>query len=292
MGIDIKTIQHLLELKNLGYFKNSSSVCEIGSQELHIKKNDLKELFEYASLPVNLIDKYPNMDIWPGQPRCSSKHLYKTLGFDKYQSIDINSEHGAIKHDLNIPFEDKSKFNKFDLVTDFGSCEHVFNVAECYKTIHKLTKPGGYIIINQEVVKGNGYFAFDKGILHGMAAANNYKIICTYYVITPGTKTKDGSLHTYLIPMAESLFNSIDFAKIRSVGVYALFQKQDDSDYKFPYQGSLMNEKYNHAGFNRIYFKDPLSYAYIPSANLITEEINFKILIKEFFRRLLNRIKF
>ena len=125
-----------------------------------------------------------------------------------------------------------------------------------------------------------------------MAAANNYKIICTYYVITPGTKTKDGSLHTYLIPMAESLFNSIDFAKIRSVGVYALFQKQDDSDYKFPYQGSLMNEKYNHAGFNRIYFKDPLSYAYIPSANLITEEINFKILIKEFFRRLLNRIKF
>ena len=38
MGIDIKTIQHLLELKNLGYFKNSSSVCDIGSQELHIKK--------------------------------------------------------------------------------------------------------------------------------------------------------------------------------------------------------------------------------------------------------------
>ena len=53
-----------------------------------------------------------------------------------------------------------------------------------------------------------------------------------------------------------------------------------------------MSEKYNHAGFNRIYFKDPLSYGYLPSATLSTEEISYKLLIKEFFRRLLNKIKF
>ena len=47
-------------------------------------------------------------------------------------------------------------FNKFDIVTDQGSCEHVFDIAECYRTMHNLAKPGGYIIIAQATWKGNG----------------------------------------------------------------------------------------------------------------------------------------
>ena len=52
-----------------------------------------------------------------------------------------------------------------------------------------------------------------------------------------------------------------------------------------------MKEKYNCVGFNRIYFKDPMSYSYIPAVNLITEETPFKVLIKEFFRRLIKKLK-
>ena len=43
MGLSLANIQNILELKNLGYFKNSNSVIEIGSQELHINMLDLKE---------------------------------------------------------------------------------------------------------------------------------------------------------------------------------------------------------------------------------------------------------
>lgn len=38
MGLGPATVQVTLELHNLGYFKKSSSVIEIGSQELHLKK--------------------------------------------------------------------------------------------------------------------------------------------------------------------------------------------------------------------------------------------------------------
>ena len=38
MGIGIAAAQILLELKNLGKFKDLKSVAEIGSQEIHLKK--------------------------------------------------------------------------------------------------------------------------------------------------------------------------------------------------------------------------------------------------------------
>ena len=57
----------------------------------------------------------------------------------KTKSIDLNGLYDSIKHDLNHSFTDEQYLNKFDLVTDFGSCEHVFNIAEAYKTMHKLT---------------------------------------------------------------------------------------------------------------------------------------------------------
>ena len=42
------------------------------------------------------------------------------LGIKEYTSIDINGEYNSIPYDLNEPFNDKSKFNKYDIVTDYG----------------------------------------------------------------------------------------------------------------------------------------------------------------------------
>ena len=291
MGLVLTSVQNLLELRDLGFFKNSNSVCEMGSQELMLKKNDLKSLFECAGIKTDLVDQYPDIDNWPNHPRCSSKNLFKTLGLNEYQSIDINSEHGAIGHDLNNPFEDVSMFNKFDLVTDFGTCSHIFNIPECYKTMHKLVKTGGLIIVQQQIMKGSGYFFLDTPILHAMAAANNYKIISTNYIVRTGTKTAEGSDHYYFIPMALPLLDVINYGKITGIDVHAVFQKQNDNDYKFPYTGSIMKDNFSSKGFGRMYTQDPLSSHYIPSSKLNIEEVSFKKIITEFFKRSKNRIK-
>tara|TARA_B100001996_G_scaffold382681_1_gene375219 strand:+ start:1757 stop:2641 length:885 start_codon:yes stop_codon:yes gene_type:complete len=291
MGVSIAAIQNTLELYNLGYLKKTKSIIEIGSQELIVKKNDLKEFFDYAGLESGLVDAYPNINNFPNKPRCSSKHFYKSLGINEYESIDINGEHGAIVYDLNKPFNDKTKFNKFDIVTDHGSSEHVFNTPEVFKTMHNLVKPGGLIIVSQQVLKGNGYFLFDRAFFEGIAAANKYKIIFASYMLAPGTQTKNGSNHQFHLPLSEHIFNSINFAKIENLNIYFVLQKQHDEEFKIPYQDNLMKETYNCVGFNRIYFKDPMSYSYIPAAKLTTEETPFKTLIKEFFRRLIKKIK-
>jgi len=286
MGIGITSAQNLLELNELGLLKDFKSVIEIGSQEIHIQKNDFKELIEIAGLDVNLVENIPNIKNWPFSPRASSKYLYEILGIKNYKSIDISGEHGAIVHDLNKPFNDTSMFNKFDIATDFGSCEHVFNVSECYKTLHKLLKPGGYLIIDQAILKGNGYFKFDEVFFEGIAAANNYKIIFSSYVITTGEKTKNGSYYQFHIPRNHKLLDVLDYSKLGNIdksdgiGIFAVMQKITDEEFKTPYQGTIYNDIYNIAGFNRLFMREPLSYTFIPSAKITVEEASFVQIIK------------
>ena len=131
-----------------------------------------------------------------------------------------------------------------------------------------------------------------------MAAANNYKIIFTSSVISTGTKTKSGSEDQFHIPLTKPLFRSLDLTKIPLVGSYGVFQKQDDEEIKFAYQGmraherKYMNKVYNYKGFNRMYFKDPMGYSYIPSATITktVDDTSFKILVQQFFKRLLKKI--
>jgi hypothetical protein len=281
MGLGLAAVQNTLELHNLGHLKNSKSVLEIGSQELHLKKEDLKQLFDNAGIKSDLVDEYPNLNNWPEKPRCSSKFFYESLGIKEYQCMDMNGDYGAIVHDLNKPFEDRSKFNKFDIVTDHGSCEHVFNIAECYRTMHNLTKLGGYIIVAQAIWKGNGYFKFDESFFEGIAAANNYKIIFNSYEISPGEKTKNGSHLQFHIPRNRELFNVLDFSKLEGLGIYGVLQKTKEDEFKIPYQGKFMKEVYNiSGGFNRFYSKEPMGYTYVPSSTLEVEAAPFRFLIK------------
>ena len=236
MGLGLAAVTNYLELHSLGYFKNSKSICEIGSQELHLKKEDLKQLFDNAGLKSDLVDDYPNINNWPERPRCSAKYFYESLGIKEYQCMDINGDYGAIAHDLNKPFEDKSKFNKFDIVTDHGASEHVFNIAECYKTMHNLTKPGGYIIVAQHILKraNHSYFLFEESFIDGIAAANRYKVIYNSYILNVDAKTKNGSDCEFHIPRNKTLFNALDFTKSPHLMIYGVLQKTKEDEFKTP----------------------------------------------------------
>ena len=94
--------------------------------------------------------------------------------------------------------------------------------------MHNLTKPGGYIFINQMVLNGHGYFLFDSPFIEGVAMANNYKIIFNCYTIYTGTETENGIGQEFNIPMSKALFNVINFGKVESVSVYAVLQKQNE----------------------------------------------------------------
>lgn len=260
----------------------------MGSQELHLKAADFEEMVKMAGVVNYEKGNFPDFDNWPKQPRCPSKSLYSMLGINEYCSLDLNEELGSISHDYNLPFEDTSMYSQFDIVTDHGACEHAFNIAESYRTMHRLCSTGGLIIIAQQLWRGNGYYLFDKPFFEGIAAANNYKIVFSSYIVGTCTKTKSGSDYEFHIPMNRDLLLTLDLNRVSGIGVYAVLQKKTEADFQFPYQGHYLSEKQGHIGFNRFFYKDPPGYSYIPVADY--SEFSGKVLAKELFKRFKNKI--
>ncbi len=287
MGLGIAAVQNTLELSKLGLLEGINKIVEMGSQELHLTALDLEEMIKMAGLNNFQKNKFPDIDNWPNSPRCSAKSFYQFLGIKEYVSIDMNKEHGSISLDFNLPLEDTSLYSQFDLVTDHGACEHAFNIAETYRTMHRLCKPKGLIVIAQSLWGGNGYFLYDESFFDGIAAANNYKIIFNSYVITTKSKTPNGSDNQFHIPLNRDLLKTIDLSNA-NIGVYVVLQKQDKSDFKFPYQGQYLAKKQGHFGFNRIYHQNPLSSSFLPEAKITA--LSGRELLKELFRRIKSRI--
>lgn len=286
MGLGIGILQLKLELYNLGYFKNFKKVVEMGSQELHLKKNDFKEMIKMANINNYDEKNFKNLDNWPDHPRCSSKSLYKMLGFEDYYSLDLNEEQGSIAHDYNLEFKDTKHYSKYDLVTDYGSTTGAFNIAEAYKTIHNLCKKNGLIIVVQPLWKGTGFYLFDETFLNNLAASNNYNIINSYYLITLKSYTEHGSQNQFAIPMNSNLLDVLDLNKIVSISIYGVLEKTNNEEFKFLYQNGYLIEKSGAAGFNRIYYKDPPSYSYIPEFDKDFKNISGKVLLKKIIKRI------
>jgi hypothetical protein len=97
------------------------------------------------------------------------------LGCGRYVSIDGNGK-ATLTVDLNLPL---SPFGQFDLVTDFGTGEHIFDQAQVWRTIHALTKPGGYIAVDRPSYgyQTHCYYVTNLCLYHDIAKANGYQVL-------------------------------------------------------------------------------------------------------------------
>lgn len=127
MGITSFSIE-LIE-RNKGAAK---SVIELGAQNL----------YNQPILPAPYADEY-----------------YTSLGIE-YSCIDISKENGCIEIDLSKTFQ--NTIGQFDLVTDFGTSEHIGNNGlhdseafyNCWKTKHDILKSSA-VMINENPKTGN-----------------------------------------------------------------------------------------------------------------------------------------
>lgn len=108
----------------------------------------LKEIERLEQKVFNVI-AFKNMKIcelgnqihWTGIP---AKQLYEAKGYN-HTSIDINGKDGALKIDLCKPIP-KNMHTKFDLVTNYGTSEHILNQLMLFKNLVNLCKHHGYLL--------------------------------------------------------------------------------------------------------------------------------------------------
>jgi hypothetical protein len=81
----------------------------------------------------------------------------------RYAAIDVSDTPGNIPLDLNFDSVPRRMRHRFQLVTNFGTTEHVANQLNGFRIIHDLTTLGGVML---HALPGEG------GLNHGMF---NYK---------------------------------------------------------------------------------------------------------------------
>ena len=259
MGIGSGSLRFICELSSRGIFSDVQSVCEAGSQELHLAYKRFNEIVQSHGILDYSRDAFSDLIHWPTEPWLSSRALYSILGIKNYTCIDLNGAHGSIVHDLNCPFEDRSRWELFDLVTDFGNNEHCFNVMEAYRTLHRILKPGGYMIIGQaRYAETNGYYLMDESFYEGLAAANGYKIVQICYIVSPV-----GQEEQLLLPFNRNIMEVVDLNK-NQIMITTCFQKTKSADFVIPYQGNFLSERTGNAGYIASAEREPIVRSYLP----------------------------
>jgi hypothetical protein len=193
LGIGSDIFELLTKLRTAGHLPSQSAIMEIGAQQLsqdfiaHPEK--LAQLASLFGVEPTLVLPPPKpshivhgelMHLAHDAPR--SRDFWLWLGFD-YAAIDIDGSPDSIPLDLNYDHVPASAAEKYDLVTNFGTTEHIANQLNAFKIIHDLTKPGG-IMLHQLPVQGmlnHGLINYNLKFFWMLARSNGYKFIRAHW---------------------------------------------------------------------------------------------------------------
>lgn len=109
-----------------------------------------------------------------------AKPMFEAKGF-QHISVDINGQDGVIKTDLSKQNDLTKHIGKFDIVTDFGTSEHVQkSYYNCWWTKHFNCKEGGYIVSENPKTgnwKGHGFWYVTEKFFKNLAQSQGYDLI-------------------------------------------------------------------------------------------------------------------
>lgn len=97
----------------------------------------------------------------------------------KYMCIDWNEKDGCLPLNLTKPINVKLIEGPFDIVTNFGTTEHVSNQQACWMNVHNFLKVGGKLISHTPVGPNwetHGFWHPSLEWYKELAQLNEYKI--------------------------------------------------------------------------------------------------------------------
>ena len=104
-----------------------------------------------------------------------ARDFWTWLGFG-YVAIDIDGSPGSIPLDLNYDSAPRGHIGKYDLVTNYGTTEHVANQLNAFKVIHDMTALNGVMVhtLPAQGMQNHGLFNYNPKFFW-MARSNGYK---------------------------------------------------------------------------------------------------------------------
>ncbi len=154
MGFDLATIQFLAQSRHLSLDR----VLTLGRQWLNTRPQDVSPLL--ARLGIKLSAEQTNRIFAELEGYCEP--LLKVLGAGCVDSMDVSPyEKATIIQDLNRPWPPALR-DRFSLLIDAGTLEHVFNFPEAIRNCMQAIAPDGHFlcITPANNLLGHGFYQF------------------------------------------------------------------------------------------------------------------------------------
>lgn len=113
--------------------------------------------------------------------RISAKKYYQDLGIKEHVSIDLNKKNGSIIVDLDKPVP-AHLLDRFNVVTNYGTLEHVNNQYQAFKNIHNMCEVGGVMLHSLPPPGhwiGHGRYYYPEPFFYELANQSGYNLIST-----------------------------------------------------------------------------------------------------------------
>lgn len=195
------------------------------------------ELGNQTARSWQLVNKYyPHIEKYN-----TPQDFYKQLGIDYYASVDINSYNKAIVADLNEEYQWGALYN---IVTNNGTSEHIFNQKALFVNMRRLCKRDG-IMVNCLPVNyfDHGFYNYNPNLFFSIAKQNQDKYLFGY--ITNANGDHPNSVDIFPENWLE-LPNPTRRNFLRKVNPEAkdqmmvfVSQKTNSEDFKMPIQHTL-----------------------------------------------------
>lgn len=178
MAIGSMHIEWLSALALKSKIPQNAAVLDLGPQDLWIEREPLRRVAK-RHLPSKVCNETIDAIFGDGsRPKADAQSaFYSIFGGGSYRSTDLTDPRADYAFDLNFPAPEN--VGKYDVVTNFGTTEHVFNIGHAFENIHNLLKAGGVVL---HALPGYGYIDHGFYNIHpcaylDMAKANEYEIV-------------------------------------------------------------------------------------------------------------------
>jgi len=181
MGINALQVAWMSRLAQKGIIGPGNSVVEFGPQDVFCSRQAVEihgrkhcALSKLSAVLDEMYDGQTRRDVVPSV-------FYSIFGVTRYRSVDLIDPRADWMRDCNIPF---TLPEQFDIVTNFGTSEHVFNISAVFRSMHDIVRPGG-VMLHVLPAFGDidhGFYNIHPTVYFDLAAANGYKIEDICYV--------------------------------------------------------------------------------------------------------------
>lgn len=195
MGMVELTVKLLIEQSKKEPFANRHLVT-IGKQGITFPVNDLKAWARQSdfNLDETRLEAAIREDRF-----LTDEEFFQSLGFSAVDSMDCSEyEDASIICNLNndIP---EDLYNRFDVIYDGGSTEHMFNIPKAFENYNKMLKVGGLVIhsLPSTGCLDHGFYMFSPTLFYDYYSQNKWDIVAFYMLNVPCDSFNTWDIYEY-----------------------------------------------------------------------------------------------